>query len=1270
MNTYNKKDNLLFKRNGTCQVERLSPKLVNNGSLIDEKTLDEYVAFAYLYTDLIRYYEPRNTAADQNMWRKFLENDDTVILSLILQAELVPLRASINDDFLVLVKKKDVSSENKYLKRLLRVLQELILLMDYWHRNLSSTNKLKLELQTLITRELNNHITSLYNLLQQWDSYPTSTGLTKFCAFIESICHKEELWKLMPHLLHEGPLSDSLATDTVTTLGDLLDTILSALLNLQMLAKESYLSTLNSQQHKPHTALLIAFLRLLQHVSDCINQIPQRHLDFYYKEVLKFRSRPVQADSTIVCFQLQEDLNHYFLPKGSKLSAGKDAEGHDILFATDRALLVNRARLSQVYQIQQYVQLNGKAGFLPAGSISASTYNATELSNPQADAQFKQKGTVQHKLERPLLGLVVASPLLYLKEGYRDINLKFKFSSKSFEGFLRKIKRNKDETLNAMQEQLALLFREAFDVHLSTKELWFKPPSTHVTAAINSEEENCLNLKLALSPDIPPIVELDPKLRGAAYGLEAPAVRIGLKDEAHFGSVYLLKGLILDKVTIEVVVKDYRGLVLQNDLGLIDTSLPFQPFGPLPQLHSNFYLGSDEIFSKELKSLKINIVWEDLPTADKGWREYYEGYPKEVNNDDFQVSISYLNHRQWHPFYADQRQKIPLFASSEEGIYVKRLQSEHVIDEIDLGRLNFTKTKHQLAAPLLTPSTLAGFLRLELCSPAMAFGHSLYPSLMSDSFIQSTNSNNKEQPYSPAPALNEPYTPLIKSLSVDYSARTEMIFKRDSEGQAESHSQTLIRLSPFGYKNLSLQKSEALTFLFDPEELGCCLCFGFKQLSTSLLALHIQIDATNIDPDKDFPKPIWQYLSCNEWLDLKYEEIISDGTDGLARSGIIVLNIPQDATTDNTLLDLGLIWVRALFPEDLEVLPTLVSIHTQAVVASRVIDKAHTGELSLSLQPGAIQSIVGSPPAIKTVLQPFPSSGGRPAESTTQLYTRSSERLRHKNRAVSTWDYERLILEKFPKIFRAKCINHASRAHPLVLRPGRVVIVVINKLQSNSAKDEFTPKVSKQLLREIEDYLKSVASPFVEFEVMSHMYEEIQVNAEVKFKPHYEKGIYLNKLQEAIRNFLSPWLFDPTEEIKLGGVIPSSKIIDFINKKEYVAGIGNFSILKYTGKGDDLTITKITSYDHYLRATYPWSVIVSADKHKITAVDELRTYTSLQQGGVDGMSIGRDFVIGPWRAAEAEPQKTEIKKSTLKESLEEYYLVTKKNIKNTVYGDS
>ena len=1250
MSAYKKKSSLLFKRDGTCHAERLPKELANNNKLIDEKTLDEHIIFIYLYSDLIKYYGNQNIQAHHNAWRTFLENDDTIIFSLIIHTEIAQLKSLINDDLLLLQQEKEMRSENKYTNHLLRILEELLVLINYWHKNLSASNSLKLELQNLITYKLSDRVTLLYDLLKQWNNPSSLENFSHFCSFIEHISKKYTHWKLSVH----GTAENFTHTQNlVSLLQELFDVLMSALLNIQQLAKEGYRATLSSQQHPPQTALLIAFLRLLQYASFHINQIPQRHLDFYYNEVLKFRKKPVTPDKVIVHFQLQEAIKHYLLPKGTKLLAGKDQEGRDILFETTRSIVLNQGVIKTIHKVHQVKKEPSNHQCLPVGDIDTATYSAAELNKQQPSAQPPQQPT------RNLLGLVIASPILYLKEGHREIKLKFFFSQKSFEAFIARARQNENEDITEVQDRIVLLFQQGINIHLTSEESWISLPPNHTTIAVSKKGEHFLEATLVLPPEVLPIVNFNPEVHGDPYPIVTPAIKISLNDTINLGLIYLFKDLILEKLSFHVAVKDYRALILHNDLGLVENTYLFQPFGPFPQLHANFYLGSDEIFFKNLTSFKINIDWENLPRMDGGWERYYQGYPQKVTPEDFKVNVSYLNHRQWHPFDAKDRQQVTIFSYSNIGKYgPKNLQNKHVIDDIDLAKLNLTKTVYKLDPPLLTPKTLTGFLKLKLCGPDMAFGHSIYPSLMSSAFIQ--NANKKKQVN--IPALNEPYTPVIKSLSIDYSAKEDMVFSSNTN-EAEKN-QALLKLSLFGYRKIAPNQADSVTFLSDSDNIGCFFCFGFEHLEASFLSVHLQIDENSIDPDKDFHRPVWQYLADNCWIDFRDDEIISDGTDGLTKSGIIVLSIPQEANTEHTLLSAGLVWLRAVFSEDIEALPGILGIYTQATTASRVIDQDQTMELPYPILPRAIQGIMGNPAEIKEVVQPFSPFGGRPPESQHQFYTRVSERLRHKNRAISAWDYERIILEKFPEIFRVKCVNHSSKDQSLALYPGQVMIVVINKLQNNRKKNEFTPKVSKQLLREIQRYLESVASPFVKFEVTGPIYEEVKVNVEVKFSKDCEKGIYLNKLQRDLRNFFSPWLFNKAEDVKLGGMIPSSKVIDFITKKEYVEGIGNFSILKYTGKGSTLTITKITDYDNYLKATYPWSVMVSADKHKIVAIDETLLQTSLRRGGVDDMGIGEDFIIGPWQEGKIKAEEANFKQEeeVVQESLEEYYLVTKKHM--------
>ena len=76
--------------------------------------------------------------------------------------------------------------------------------------------------------------------------------------------------------------------------------------------------------------------------------------------------------------------------------------------------------------------------------------------------------------------------------------------------------------------------------------------------------------------------------------------------------------------------------------------------------------------------------------------------------------------------------------------------------------------------------------------------------------------------------------------------------------------------------------------------------------------------------------------------------------------------------------------------------------------------------------------------------------GGKTPEQPADFNVRVSERLRHKRRALTIWDYERLVLEKFPQIYKVKCLNH-TQYEPAPgpggiyreLAPGHVTIVTV-----------------------------------------------------------------------------------------------------------------------------------------------------------------------------------------------------------------------------------
>ena len=74
----------------------------------------------------------------------------------------------------------------------------------------------------------------------------------------------------------------------------------------------------------PHLTLFICFLKLLEHSKLRFNAITQRHLDFYYAEVLQIQKKPAQRDQVHLLFELAKNIDQYALPEQTQLLAGKD----------------------------------------------------------------------------------------------------------------------------------------------------------------------------------------------------------------------------------------------------------------------------------------------------------------------------------------------------------------------------------------------------------------------------------------------------------------------------------------------------------------------------------------------------------------------------------------------------------------------------------------------------------------------------------------------------------------------------------------------------------------------------------------------------------------------------------------------------------------------------------------------------------------------------------------------------------------------------------
>ncbi len=295
--------------------------------------------------------------------------------------------------------------------------------------------------------------------------------------------------------------------------------------------------------------------------------------------------------------------------------------------------------------------------------------------------------------------------------------------------------------------------------------------------------------------------------------------------------------------------------------------------------------------------------------------------------------------------------------------------------------------------------------------------------------------------------------------------------------------------------------------------------------------------------------------------------------------------------------------VVASTTENTAALCNVLDIQTQAVQASFTDKRNDFNRLATPLAAGTITKLEQPLSEIKSVTQLFASSGGKLPELGNEYYRRVSERLHHKARAINIWDYERLVLEDFPSIYKVKCVNHndVNCTSDSELKPGSVCVVVISNLRNQTQVDTLKPSTSIGTRDAIKTMLKKRCSRFVRIEVVNPTYEEIQVDFKVKFGSAFDadKGFYRNELENDIRNFLAPWAYDLGADIVFGGKIHASYIINFIEEREYVDYITDFEMYRLERNPDNTIVSPRLGPFEEISAQTARSVLVSAPTHNV-----------------------------------------------------------------------
>ena len=821
---------------------------------------------------------------------------------------------------------------------------------------------------------------------------------------------------------------------------------------------------------------------LYQQVQNDLNGLPGKHLDFFYKEVLGLKTRPASPDKVHLFFELAKNIPAYELLANIRFKAGKDDTGKNLFYALDKNTVLSAAQVESLHTVFLDLEgdINTQSRKVKNIHVAPVANSGDGLGAPVKDKENPSWATLGSTQMPPAsLGIAIASNELLLGEGTRQITLLI-YPTKSapadlsprldiylsgkkgwipVETYTAAVDASDPAAIKPIKITCTLgpeappilpfnakIFKENLGTMLPVmKLLLHQPKSGEAAGHYDYEALRQLKIyKVQLEVDVKNLQQIVAFSDEGAVDATKPFMPFGSNPKV--GSSFYVGHAeafqkSLDKVTLKLVWEGvpknfsthYRGY----DLALENNAVKMAPsdFGIKTFVLKN---GTpQEITGTTDSTILFGSVTND--TVD----------PMGVINHSHQLNITTAN--LGHAFPPDNIANYGL--TPKNGFLRIDLQRDFEHDQFQN-----VLTRQMLAAAKL-PAGVAG--AYYDTSGAVAKATSNVIAANAEVIIPKA-----------------PYTPVLKSVTLDY---TSMVNTADDA--ADLH---VLHLYPFAntyqylaFPNPRPEKTEAPFLLpqfttkqtdpsVDREEVDPGMAAGplpvtaakktgpkgsvakFSQLPSPLpqptsleqgalliglrqlqpldsLSLLFQVAENSADAEIPKAKLRWHYLAGNKWLAFQDYQIASDTTDELTTSGIVALSIPEDINRENTILSPELHWLKISVTQHVGAVSRLLNVHTQAVRATFQENGNDPARFATPLVAQTIAKLEVADSALKSISQPYESFGGQPAEAPLRFYTRVSERLRHKGRAITQFDYERLVLDAFPTIYKVKCVNHTDQ---------------------------------------------------------------------------------------------------------------------------------------------------------------------------------------------------------------------------------------------------
>ena len=642
---------------------------------------------------------------------------------------------------------------------------------------------------------------------------------------------------------------------------------------------------------------------------------------------------------------------------------------------------------------------------------------------------------------------------------------------------------------------------------------------------------------------------------------------------------------------------------------------------------------SEEIREAEEKALSTNI--QEKKTLYKKITSLFKNEDQIISvlqtdqtpfsNTSFLVDFQVLQNGLWQDFTSIINSE-NVSSSTERNLFfssttdTKTIPSSQTFDfsEIKLDATIVDPTLQQNLLEL-TDKTVTGFLKMKLTDPTYGFGTELYPKVVSaialfNAEIITAKIKNSDDDQNLVPSPNIPFAPMVSAFEGNYTASVSYDFSKNDQNYPllsfyntpfENYKfydstldeklitkNTTIGSSPVRDKNGIITPLTALPLVPTVESIGQLFLELEDVIAPAKVSFYFELARTYTDKADGVQNLTFTYLSTDGW---KTITSVENGTNNFTCSGIISIDIPDDIASVHDMMLGNNYWIAIGTTNNPDCFPETSFLKTNGFTLQRIIA---SDDFSTTTPQIAADTITAPQTAISEIadtVQPFPSFGGKAAETNFQMNSRVSTRLKTKDRLVTIEDFFNTIRFKFPEVYYSKSVYKKTT--------NQVFTYLIKRVLKVTDANAFVPLLSECYEKEVQKYITKRVSPFLKIIVANFDFKYVKITADIQVKSNQDVTTVEKEVNDGINIFLSPWILSSQSQITIDTGLNTAQLASFINTYDSVLEVKSISFQLGT---KDFSTGEITYQDSEQEVTSEEGVILVPSLNNLTKDSEIK----------------------------------------------------------------